>query len=360
MKNIITEELGYMKYLLGYQRGVVISEQAKPISKKEKNVQAAYQLMIDGADGRFGMGTEVQKIIDGINMIKSQDELNRLFTLFKDEKTGYSDFGEMIRGEFESDNQKDLDKIVSKLNTWYDLKKETPEKFGKLSFTSITKPLTDAAPAAAAPAAAPAAPAKTESENKEHWEDVVKYYSGNTDPNWKFVYMDKFEDDDNIWDYVKVNSTDTNDDDSYMEIYDDGEVYIKNKGRGTGSSKGTWEWDGTKPVIKFKDISKNASGYVQPTDIDWSAVTEDNKVIGLNAKGPLVKEVQQSLINIGYSGDTGNPITTDVQGCGDDVEKCDGIYGKSTKEMVKQFQKDNDLAVDGIVGQQTYWAFTDL
>lgn len=27
MKNIITEELGYMKYLLGYQRGVVISEQ---------------------------------------------------------------------------------------------------------------------------------------------------------------------------------------------------------------------------------------------------------------------------------------------------------------------------------------------
>ena len=92
MKNIITEELGYMKYLLGYQRGVVISEQAKPISKKEKNVQAAYQLMIDGADGRFGMGTEVQKIIDGINMIKSQDELNRLFTLFKDEKTGYSDF----------------------------------------------------------------------------------------------------------------------------------------------------------------------------------------------------------------------------------------------------------------------------
>ena len=27
MKNIITEELGYMKYLLGYDRGVVISEQ---------------------------------------------------------------------------------------------------------------------------------------------------------------------------------------------------------------------------------------------------------------------------------------------------------------------------------------------
>ena len=30
MKKIITEELGYMKYLLGYTRGVVISEQTTP------------------------------------------------------------------------------------------------------------------------------------------------------------------------------------------------------------------------------------------------------------------------------------------------------------------------------------------
>ena len=30
MKNIITEELGYMKYLLGYKKGVVISEQQRP------------------------------------------------------------------------------------------------------------------------------------------------------------------------------------------------------------------------------------------------------------------------------------------------------------------------------------------
>ncbi len=350
MKNIITEELGYMKYLLGYQRGVVISEQAKPISKKEKNVQAAYKLMIDGAEN---WGTDPQKIVNAINMIKSEDELDRLFTLFKDKKTGYSDFSEMIRGEFESNNQKDLDKIVSKLNTWYDLKKETPEKFSKLTFTPITKPLTDAAPAAAAPAAAPA---KTESTNKDNWDDVVKYYEGNKDPNWKFNKIKKLEDDETIWYYILVSSTDSNDDDSHMQIYDDGDVYIRNKGKGTGRSIATWEWDGTKPVIKFKDISKNASGYVQPTDTNWSAVTEDNKVIGLNAKGPLVKQVQQRLIDIGYSGTTSGSVTTDVAGCKDDVEKCDGIYGPTTKEMVKQYQKDNGLAVDGIVGQQTYYS----
>jgi hypothetical protein len=351
MKNIITEELGYMKYLLGYERGVVISEQVgppKPVGPKEKNVKAAYQSMISGASG---MGTDPQKIVNGLNMIKDKKELDRLLTLFQDNQTGYDTFGKMIKGEFGSGNQNDLNKITAKLKS-FGFKytgKETPDTFRTPKFTPTTKPLT-----ATPPAAAPAAPAKTESTNKDKWEDVVKYYEGNKDSNWKFDKMDKLEDDENIWDLVIVNSTDPNDTDSQMRIYDDGDVYVWNKGQGTGKSRGTWEWDGTKPVLKFKDISKNASGYVQPTDTDWSAVTEDNKVIGLNAKGPLVKQVQKILIEIGYSGTTSGSITTDVEACKDDVEKCDGIYGPTTKEMVKQYQKDNGLAVDGIVGQQTY------
>jgi hypothetical protein len=254
MKKIITEELGYMKYLLGYTRGVVISEQTN-------------------------IGPE-----------------SLPWNMPAPEPTYPSDV-------------------------------------------------------AAAPDAAAAVP---ESENKANWEDVLKYYEGNKDPNWKFDKMDKFEVDGINYDRVVVNSTNTNDTDAYMNIYDDGDVYINNRGQGSGRSYGTWEWDGTKPVIKFKDISKNASGYVQPTDTDWSAVTTNNKVIGLNAKSPLVKEVQNKLINIGYSGTTSGSITTDVAGCLADVEKCDGIYGPTTKEMVKQYQKDNDLSVDGIFGQQTY------
>jgi hypothetical protein len=353
MKNIITEELGYMKYLLGYQRGVVISEQEigeqrPPVSKKEQNAQLAYKNMIDGASG---MGTEPQDIIDGLNKITYASELHRLLTLFADKKTGYSSFTDMIKGEFSQGD--DLNKIITRLNKFKSVI-TTPiklnidgDEFPVLTFKKITKPLKDVAPAAAAPA-------KTESTNKDKWEDVVKYYEGNKDSNWKFDKMDKLEDDENIWDLVIVNSTDPNDTDSQMRIYDDGDVYVWNKGQGTGKSRGTWEWDGTKPVLKFKDISKNASGYVQPTDTDWSAVTEDNKVIGLNAKGHLVKQVQKILIEIGYSGTTSGSITTDVEACKDDVEKCDGIYGPTTKEMVKQYQKDNGLAVDGIVGQQTY------
>ena len=356
MKNIITEELGYMKYLLGYQRGVVISEQeigeqptTPPISKKEKNVQAAYKLMIDGAEN---WGTDPQKIVNGLNMIKDKKELDRLLTLFQDNQTGYKTFGKMIKGEFESGNQNDLNKITAKLKSvgFGYTGKETPDTFGSPKFTPITKPLTTAPPAAAAAAAPAAVP---ESENKEHWEDVVKYYEGNKDPNWKFDYKKKDEYDSKIKEVIRVLSTDTNDDDADMVFFDDGILWIIDKGRGKLIAYSTWEWDGTKPVIKFKDISKNASGYVQPTDTDWSAVTEDNKIIGLNAKGPLVKDLQHRLIFQGYSGNTGNPITTDVVGCDDDTEKCDGVYGKSTKEMVKQFQKDNGLAVDGIFGKQT-------
>jgi hypothetical protein len=348
MKNIITEELGYMKYLFGYQRGVVISEQAKTISKKEKNVLDAYELIVDGS---AYMGTNPQKIVNGLNMIKDKTELNRLLTLFKDKRTGYDTFGKMIKGEFESGNQNDLNKITAKLKSlkWNYTGKETPENFKTPGFTPITKPLTDAPPAAAAPAV-------PESTNKEHWEDVVKYYEGNKDPNWKFDEKGKDEWDSQMKEYIDVSSTDTNDDDAVMRFFDDGILFIGYKGRSESIVYSTWEWDGTKPIIKFKDISKNASGYVQPTDTDWSAVTEDNKIIGLNAKGPLVKDLQHWLIYQGYSGNTGNPITTDVVGCDDDTEKCDGVYGKSTKEMVKQFQKDNGLEVDGIFGKQTYYA----
>lgn len=350
MKNIIKEELGYMKYLLGYKRGIVISEQEigeqVRISKKERNVLVAYKQIVDGSSI---MGTEPQKIVDGFNMIKDLKEFNRLLTLFKDKKTGYPTFTEMIRGEFESDNQDDLNKIIKKLNdlTFNISKNTAPDKFPKLKFTPSTTPLTDAPPAAATTT-------PTESENKEHWEDVVKYYKNNKSPKWKFRKMGSENYLEVNYEKIFVDSTDTNDSNSFLVIYDDGEVYISNRGVGEEQINARWEWDGTKPVIKFKDITKKASGYVQPTDLDWSAVTDNNKVIGLNAKGYLVKRVQHLLLNIGYSGTTGSPITTDVVGCKTDSEKCDGIYGKSTKEMVKQFQKDNFLSVDGIVGKQTY------
>lgn len=55
-------------------------------------------------------------------------------------------------------------------------------------------------------------------------------------------------------------------------------------------------------------------------------------------KGSDVKKLQQDLINLGYS-----------------VGKCkdDGVFGNDTLKGVKEFQKNNNLVVDGVVGKNT-------
>ena len=55
-----------------------------------------------------------------------------------------------------------------------------------------------------------------------------------------------------------------------------------------------------------------------------------------NMRGEKVLTVQKALINLGYTGS--NP---------------DGIFGPNTEAAVKQFQKENNLSVDGIVGPNT-------
>lgn len=48
-----------------------------------------------------------------------------------------------------------------------------------------------------------------------------------------------------------------------------------------------------------------------------------------------IKQVQQALNDIGY-----------------DAGVADGIMGQKTKDAVEQFQKDNGLTIDGIIGKQ--------
>lgn len=56
------------------------------------------------------------------------------------------------------------------------------------------------------------------------------------------------------------------------------------------------------------------------------------------SSGEEVRKIQQALIDAGY--DVGKT-------------KADGVFGKNTLAAVKQYQKDNGLAVDGIVGKNT-------
>ena len=63
-----------------------------------------------------------------------------------------------------------------------------------------------------------------------------------------------------------------------------------------------------------------------------------NTTLRNGSTGSDVKKLQQTLIEAGYNvGSTG----------------ADGVYGKNTAAAVKQYQKDNGLAVDGIAGKNT-------
>jgi hypothetical protein len=273
-----------MKYLFGYKRGVVISEQStttgppgpdwNPVSESNKDKKAAE-------------GYEVK-----------QDSSKR----------------------------------------WY-YKTKVPPTSSPAPVTSTTS--------TAAPTTS------TQQTDDADYSKIVNYYSGNTDADWTFVSTNTFNDGSVIYDYIKVKTKDTakNGNDCSMFLYDDRDA-VKGDCKKSKTVRGNWSWDGAKPTFTWdSNITKSSPGYVSDTDADFSAVTNDNKIMGLGAKGSLVKKVQNFLASNGYTSET---FTNDIQACATDENSCDGIYGVKTKNMVKKFQEDAEIKVDGIFGTQTY------
>lgn len=197
--------------------------------------------------------------------------------------------------------------------------------------------------------------ASTANPDDADWSKVVNYYTGNTDTSWEFLSASTYDSGSVIYDYIELKSKDstTNGTDCRMELYDDKDAYKRNC-RKAKTINGEWSWDGNKPTFTWEDrITKSSPGYVSDTDNDWSGVTNDNKIMGVGAKGSLVKKVQNFLASNGYTGET---FTNDIQACATDENSCDGIYGVKTKNMVKKFQEDADIKPDGIFGYQTYEA----
>ena len=63
-----------------------------------------------------------------------------------------------------------------------------------------------------------------------------------------------------------------------------------------------------------------------------------NPVLKSGSKGEVVTGFQSQLQRLGY-----------------DPGAADGVFGRSTENAVKEFQRDQGLAADGIVGPRT-WA----
>jgi len=68
-----------------------------------------------------------------------------------------------------------------------------------------------------------------------------------------------------------------------------------------------------------------------------------SRILRRSMRGNDVRELQTKLQSLGYN-----------------VGPIDGIFGPLTEKAVMQFQRDNNIKVDGIVGPQTYATLEQL
>lgn len=62
---------------------------------------------------------------------------------------------------------------------------------------------------------------------------------------------------------------------------------------------------------------------------------------------------QAATLKVGSTGSEISLLQSELQSLNYDVGQVDGIYGSKTKAAVQDFQRDHNLAADGIVGPQT-------
>jgi len=86
----------------------------------------------------------------------------------------------------------------------------------------------------------------------------------------------------------------------------------------------------------FPTPSSTPSPTQSPTAIPTQTPTATPVVLKVGTKGEAVEKLQQRLVDLGYLSETP-----------------DGLFGKSTKAAVKDFQKYSGLTIDGIAGTTT-------
>src|SRR4051812_43265590 len=79
-------------------------------------------------------------------------------------------------------------------------------------------------------------------------------------------------------------------------------------------------------------------------------VSENHPTMKRGEKGDPVASVQGALVDLGYS----MPVTTNHG-----RKQPDGIFGTETEHVVRQYQKDENLSADGIVGRFTMASLDD-
>lgn len=83
------------------------------------------------------------------------------------------------------------------------------------------------------------------------------------------------------------------------------------------------------------------------TNSTTTVVNNSSTTVSLNDSGPVVKEIQQMLVDLGYT------LTTKAN---DPSKGVDGVFGMKTWKAVVDFQRKNNLDPDGVVGELTMTA----
>jgi peptidoglycan hydrolase-like protein with peptidoglycan-binding domain len=101
----------------------------------------------------------------------------------------------------------------------------------------------------------------------------------------------------------------------------------------------------TKGAVKSFQESEGLveDGIVGPAT--WGAMPKDpnTPLVPNGDTGPVVKALQHGLHTIASGGS------------GPDPGPIDGIFGPETEAAVRAYQTDHSVAVDGIVGDRTWW-----
>ncbi len=87
-----------------------------------------------------------------------------------------------------------------------------------------------------------------------------------------------------------------------------------------------------------EEINKQGFGNLVVDNIAGPKTLAAAPTVALGARGNITIWLQKKLISLGYSLNYG----------------ADGIFGQETKKTVMQFQRDNNLVSDGIVGKNTW------
>lgn len=117
-----------------------------------------------------------------------------------------------------------------------------------------------------------------------------------------------------------------------------------------------WKLFASDPLHQARDLLENrsqaheqaqAKGAAEPKPAPQEKPQTGNEVHKQGAHGEDVRRAQEQLGHLGYVGADGKPLVED------------GKFGRNTEAAVRQLQKDNGLAVDGIIGPKTLDAIKD-